>query len=74
MSHKDVVRAWKDKKYRLSLSEAERAQLPTNPAGSVELTENDLGKVAGGYGPGFTLTRTFCLPCFNPPKTPGCPT
>jgi mersacidin/lichenicidin family type 2 lantibiotic len=74
MSYKHVVRAWKDKKYRLNLSEAERAQLPTHPAGTVELTEADLGKVAGGFDPGFTLTRTVCLPCIKPPKTPTCPT
>jgi mersacidin/lichenicidin family type 2 lantibiotic len=71
MSRKDVVRAWKDKKYRLSLSEAERAQLPTNPAGTVELTDADLGKVGGGNF--YTQNiRTDCLPC-GTNKTPGCP-
>jgi mersacidin/lichenicidin family type 2 lantibiotic len=47
MSRKDIVRAWKDKKYRLSLSEAELAQLPPHPAGAVELTNADLGVVSG---------------------------
>jgi mersacidin/lichenicidin family type 2 lantibiotic len=48
MSHLDIIRAWKDEEYRLSLSTAERAQLPDNPAGLIELTDADLGVVAGG--------------------------
>ncbi len=46
MSNLDVVRAWKDESYRNSLSEAERAMLPANPAGPIELTEEQL-EVAG---------------------------
>lgn len=52
MSRIDVIRAWKDEAYRQSLSEAERAALPANPAGAVELTEAEAaaveGKLAGG--------------------------
>jgi mersacidin/lichenicidin family type 2 lantibiotic len=48
MSNKKVIRAWKDPVYRNSLSEAERAALPANPAGSIEISDADLGKVAGG--------------------------
>jgi mersacidin/lichenicidin family type 2 lantibiotic len=48
MSSKNIVRAWKDPVYRNSLSEAERAALPANPAGSIELSDADLGQVAGG--------------------------
>jgi mersacidin/lichenicidin family type 2 lantibiotic len=47
MLHNDAVRAWKDRKYRLSLTEAERMQLPAHPAGAVELTNADLGVVSG---------------------------
>ena len=47
MSNKKAIRAWKDEDFRLSLSEAELAQLPGNPAGPVELTEDQLGVVAG---------------------------
>jgi mersacidin/lichenicidin family type 2 lantibiotic len=47
MSNK-LVKAWKDEEYRLSLSEAERALLPENPAGSFELTDVELATVAGG--------------------------
>ena len=48
MSHKKTIRAWKDEDFRLSLSEAELAQLPGNPAGPVELTDEQLRVVAGG--------------------------
>ncbi len=48
MSIKDIVRAWKDRNYRESLSEEQLAQLPSNPVGYVELTEADLSEIAGG--------------------------
>ncbi|HKP72501.1 MAG TPA: mersacidin/lichenicidin family type 2 lantibiotic [Pyrinomonadaceae bacterium] len=48
MSSIDIIRAWKDEDYRSSLTEAERAQLPDNPAGLVELTDADLSEAAGG--------------------------
>jgi mersacidin/lichenicidin family type 2 lantibiotic len=53
----DIIRAWKDEGYRNSLSEAERAALPENPAGLIALTDEDLGAVAGGR---INLTRTIC--------------
>ncbi len=46
----DVVRAWKDEEYRSSLTEAQRAQLPENPAGMIELTDEALNEVVGGEG------------------------
>ena len=49
MSNVDVIRAWKDEAYRLSLSDAERAALPANPAGLIELAETELDSVAGGH-------------------------
>jgi mersacidin/lichenicidin family type 2 lantibiotic len=48
MSHVNVVRAWKDEEYRNSLTEAERAALPDNPAGLLDLVESELQQVAGG--------------------------
>ena len=50
----DIIRAWKDEGYRNSLSEAERATLPLNPAGLIAMTDEDLGAVAGGR---INLTR-----------------
>jgi mersacidin/lichenicidin family type 2 lantibiotic len=51
MSRLNIIRAWKDPEYRLSLSEAERAMLPENPAGLIELTDTELDSVAGGANP-----------------------
>jgi mersacidin/lichenicidin family type 2 lantibiotic len=47
MSHRDIIRAWKDAEFRSSLSEAERAMLPANPAGSIELADSELDRTAG---------------------------
>jgi mersacidin/lichenicidin family type 2 lantibiotic len=52
MSKQNIIRAWKDEAYRRGLSEAERAALPENPAGRVELDEltaAELAEIAGGY-------------------------
>jgi mersacidin/lichenicidin family type 2 lantibiotic len=48
MSTLDVIRAWKDETYRLSLSQEEQALLPAHPAGLIELTDDDLNAAAGG--------------------------
>ncbi|HKS26456.1 MAG TPA: mersacidin/lichenicidin family type 2 lantibiotic [Pyrinomonadaceae bacterium] len=62
MTKTNIIRAWKDEEYRRSLSEAERAMLPDNPAGVMELSDAELGLVAGGTeaelartGSGWTL-------------------
>ena len=47
MSKIDIIRAWRDEEYRLSLSEEERAQLPESPVGVVELEDAGLG-IKGG--------------------------
>lgn len=54
MSKIDIARAWKDEEYRMSLTEAQRASLPENPAGAIELTEVELSSVAGG------ITTALC--------------
>jgi mersacidin/lichenicidin family type 2 lantibiotic len=48
VSYRNIVRAWKDPEYRLGLSAAEQARLPENPAGTVELTDDELNAAAGG--------------------------
>jgi mersacidin/lichenicidin family type 2 lantibiotic len=68
MANLDIIRAWKDPEYRLSLSAAELAQLPPHPAGLIELEDAALAHVPA-YG--------FGLPTVNcpPPQTGGlCPT
>jgi mersacidin/lichenicidin family type 2 lantibiotic len=62
MSNLNVIRAWKDAKYRRSLSAAELAQLPENPAGLVELTDSELRK-AGGFGGGGGALLTTAITC-----------
>lgn len=44
----DINRALRDEDYFASLSEAERALVPMNPAGLVEITDEDLAGVIGG--------------------------
>jgi mersacidin/lichenicidin family type 2 lantibiotic len=39
----NVIRAWRDEEYRSSLSDAERAHVPSSPAGAIELDDADLG-------------------------------
>jgi mersacidin/lichenicidin family type 2 lantibiotic len=48
MSNVNIIRAWRDEEYRLSLSDAERALVPANPAGLVDVSEEDLDQVVGG--------------------------
>ena len=47
MTNKDVIRAWKDPEYRNSLSKADRSLVPAHPAGLIEISDADLGKVTG---------------------------
>ena len=53
MSNIDIILAWKDEDYCNSLSEEQRSQLPDNPAGIIELSDEDMEIVAGGYGTWF---------------------
>ncbi len=59
----NTIRAWKDREYRESLSAEEMALLPENPAGQVELTEEDLLDVVGGGG-GNTICQAASV-CVN---------
>ena len=61
MSNQDIIRAWKDEDYRLSLSEAERALLPEHPAGLIELAGAEMDSLAGGFGSvGCFPTGSLC--------------
>jgi mersacidin/lichenicidin family type 2 lantibiotic len=78
MSIKTVIRAWKDTEFRNSLSQAERAALPANPAGIIELSDAELHKAAGGLF--ITYNQIGCRPTWaigcRPPDTSkeaGCP-
>lgn len=66
MSPRNIIRAWKDEGYRLSLSEGERVGVPAHPAGLVELSDAELGDVSGAtntVGPICAmLTLGYCTP------------
>lgn len=59
MSHENIIRAWKDADFRNDLSEKERALLPENPVGLVELIDTELSKVAGGRRNDDTLGGSY---------------
>jgi mersacidin/lichenicidin family type 2 lantibiotic len=67
MTNHNIVRAWKDEQYRLSLTEAERALLPEHPAGLIELSDAALNSAAGGVVPPFSVR------CPGTSKTMPCP-
>jgi mersacidin/lichenicidin family type 2 lantibiotic len=79
MSNDKIIRAWKDSKFRASLTAEQRQMLPQNPAGELELNDAELESVDGGLG----TIGVVCLPhttlCTRPincvPLTvyPGCP-
>jgi len=56
MSNNDIIRAWKDEDYRNSLSAEQRSQLPENPAGMIELPDEESDALSGG---GLVWTRGF---------------
>lgn len=58
----DIVRAWKDETYRNTLTPEQLATLPANPAGAIELTENELAAVDGAMTPviiGLTISLNY---------------
>lgn len=69
MSKLDIVRAWKDEEYFNRLSDSERSLLPQNPAGVVELTDEDLYQAEGGTTFSITLGCNSLVMC---PYTLGC--
>ena len=76
MSKLDIIRAWKDETYRNSLSSDEQAQLPENPAGTIELTETELKGIEGGVEltihptpPIFYSMEAYCRRSFDCPYT-----
>jgi mersacidin/lichenicidin family type 2 lantibiotic len=58
VSEEDIIRAWNDEEYRSKLSDEEKAKLPPNPAGEVELTDEELSQIQGGLDPCSVLTLT----------------
>lgn len=48
MSPEQIIKAWKSTTFRKSLGAAARAALPANPAGLIELNDDELAVVGGG--------------------------
>ena len=47
----DLIRAWKDEMYRDGLTAEQLAAMPANPAGALELSEDELAGVDGALTP-----------------------
>lgn len=75
MSNVDIVRAWRDPRYRRSLSAEQLQKLPGNPAGPTDLTADEL-KAAAGLAMGEFFVQTTAPNCtlctFNHWKSCGC--
>jgi mersacidin/lichenicidin family type 2 lantibiotic len=66
----DIIRAWKDVRYRNSLSAEERAVVPENPAGSIELDEEELDAAVGGLDEPASTKPVFSAGCCSKYKKP----
>ena len=58
MKPPDIVRAWKDASYRESLSEEDLRTVGRNPAGVVDLTDEQLKQASGLSGIIVTTFKT----------------
>ena len=63
MSELNVIRAWKDEEYRASLSAAERADSPPNPAGAIDVSSSMQNEVVGAAGSWFGACSVDWMPC-----------
>ena len=75
--HRDqIIRAWKDEDYRAGLSEIERAALPANPAGLIELPDELMdgprGCEDGTVGPICKLVSLYLCDSWFPMNTVVC--
>lgn len=63
MSIENIIRAWKDRNFRNSLSKQESEFLPEHPAGVVKLKDEELGAAAGGIRAEDTHYMSKCIVC-----------
>lgn len=57
----NIARAWKDAEYRKSLSAEELALLPENPAGAVEISEDEADTIMGMGGGSNTCCKNLSV-------------
>ncbi len=60
MSAENIIRAWKDSEFRNSLSAGERALIPANPAGLIELTDEALDELVAGAAEAGSCCWSSC--------------
>ena len=72
MNKENIIRAWKDRDFRNSLTEDELNSLPSNPAGMIDISDVELEMANGGNAAstehfktlgccqGFTTDPNFC--------------
>lgn len=68
MKKNQILTAWRDEEYFLSLSDEERARIPEHPAGALEVEDDILRSITGGCAPTATAgsccpTSGYCTPC-----------
>ncbi len=63
MKKEDIIRAWRDEDFFLSLSDEQRSFLPANPVGMIELSQDALTSVAGGASCGISCCSDCCNSC-----------
>lgn len=62
MKKNQIIEAWRNQEYYLSLSEEERAGLPAHPSGPTSVEDEILRSVTGGCGCTW-CTSGYCTPC-----------
>ena len=71
MSKDQIIRAWKDQEYRNSLSPAQQARIPENPAGLIDLSDEEMQAAFGGAdvdpGQGPYPLNTWVILCQEKP-------
>jgi mersacidin/lichenicidin family type 2 lantibiotic len=74
----DIVRAWKDARYRQSLTLEQLTLLPANPVGTSELHDADLEVIQGGsfgnYQMGSFVMGGDCMHSFGATGNDSCNT
>ena len=67
MKKRQILEAWRNEEYLLSLSQEERAAIPEHPSGLPDIEDDILKTITGGCGTTINLcTSAICSPC--PPK------
>ena len=61
MSLNHIIEAWRDEEYRESLDSETRSLLPMNPAGEIELTEDELAEIDGAESVSISVSVSWSV-------------